>query len=107
MERPENKLIGQFKRSALWSLALTVPLFFLGSYLFNPHGSIESAALRIFGLALIYPSAVIQEIGLAYSLGPTAALISVVVLQYIWTFLAAFSIRYISQYIGTKRDVNV
>ena len=94
-------------RSALLAVVLMIPFFFIGLYLFNPHGSIETPVLKIIGLVLIFPSMMIQDAGTAYSLGSPWAFILILITQFLWTFAGVALVYILQNALFGKRAANV
>jgi hypothetical protein len=84
--------IPELKRSAAWSAALAVPIFLLGLFLFDAHGTHVFQFTGALGLAIILPWAAIHDSGLSYHLG-LGALPLIFLGQWAWCFLPVYLLR--------------
>jgi hypothetical protein len=90
----------EFKRSAIWSAALTIPIFLLGLFLFDAHGAHVFQFTAPLGLFIIMPWAAIQDSGLYYRLGP-GALPLIAIAQWAWYFVPVCLVRFVAARLRT------
>lgn len=95
----------ELKRCAFWSAGITLPLYLLGLYLFNPHATHTTWLTARLGLAIIFPTVALQDSGFVYRFGFTALPV-VVAAQWAWFFVPVWMIRFLAgrTNVSTARD---
>ena len=90
----------EVRRIAVWTAALTVPMFLLGLFLFDIHGEHIFSFTTPMGLAMILPWAWVHDSGLSYRLG-LGALPLIVFGQWAWFLIPVAAIRVLARRTAT------
>ena len=90
----------ELRRIAVWTAALTVPLFLLGLFLFDIHGEHIFSFTAPLGLAMILPWAWVHDSGLSYRLG-SGALPLILLGQWVWFLIPVAAIRLLARRTST------
>ena len=90
----------ELRRIAVWTAALTVPLFLLGLLLFDVHGVHIFGFTAPLGLAMILPWAWVHDSGLSYRLG-LGAIPLIVLGQWAWFLIPVAAVRALARRTST------
>ena len=96
----------ELKRSAKWCAWLTIPIFFFGLLLLDPHGNHIFQFTGTLGLLIIYPWALIHDSGFQYRLGNLVALPLIAISQWVWFLIPVHCFRVVLKYFRQRRGSN-